>query len=260
MKRLFTCLGLMLVLLPLRGQVQVDRPLVFSATADSARRITGLVQATQGDALITAGEALAGGYSWATASGTTNTILLSTEPPVYAYRNGLTLRWMPHRINSGAVRANVNGLGTRRIYRPDGLPVGQGELDPGKVAEIIYWDTAFFLTGRARTDCPAGYLPVSSELCVQRNDSVLTDIFTATVMCRQAGARICTWDEYIIFCSLLGAQLNGRFDDWEWIDDTSDHTHTGNQAGRYTCASQRAVNADTMTNNHGVVRCCYRKP
>ncbi|MBL8000645.1 MAG: hypothetical protein JNL05_01680 [Flavobacteriales bacterium] len=260
MKRAFTLPIAVLLAFLVQGQVSVDRPVVLTAAADSARRITGLVQAQQGDALITAGEAQVAAFCWATTSGTTNTLLMTTEPPVDAYRNGLLIRWSPHRINSGAVRANVNGLGSRRIYRADGLPLEQGALDPGSVAEIVYWDTAFFLTKRTRTNCPGGYVQLTSDVCIQRNDSTVTDAFTATIQCRQGGARLCSWAEYVAACNVLGTQLNGRFDDWEWIDDTSDHTHTGNQVGRFTCRSQRAIGMTTTTSNYGAVRCCYRIP
>ncbi len=44
--------------------------------------------------------------------------------------------------------------------------------------------------------------------------------------------------------------------EWEWIDDTSNHTHTANQVGRFSCQSQRSANVIvTMTGN---TRCCYR--
>ena len=260
MKRMLLLVLPLLASASVPGQVRLDRPLVLSGASDSLRRIDGLVKAQQADALITAKEALAGSYCWGVPSGASNFILLSTTPPVDAYTNGLTIRWIPHRVNTGPPRANVNNLGARRILRPDGLPAEQGALDPGKVVEIVFWDSTFFLTSRSRTDCPDGYASLNADICIQRNDSGSTDYFSAALQCRISGARLCTWAEYMSACDLVGGQLNGLFDDWEWIDDTSDHTHTSNQAGRFTCQSQRAVNADTSPNNIAPVRCCYRKP
>jgi hypothetical protein len=243
------------------GQVQVDRPVVLAGSADSLRRITGLTMAMDETALITAGEAVQGTVHLALSSGSTNTVALTLSPPALAYTSGMTIRWNPHVVSAGGlVKVNVDGLGDRSVYRNDGLPVAFGQLQPGSVAEIIYADTAFFLTGRTRSDCPTGFVEVSSELCIQQNDSTLIDVFSAVVYCRQRGARLCTWDEYVLACSAQGQQLSGMFDDWEWIDDTSDHTHTGNQAGRYSCRSHRALSADLNPNSVGVIRCCYRKP
>jgi hypothetical protein len=242
-------------------QVQVDRPVVLTGAVDSLRKVTGLVAASEGTALITADEALQGTVHLARPNGTTNAVALTMRPPAQAYVTGLIVRWSPHVVSAGGLlKVNVDGLGDRNVYRNDGLPVAFGQMEPGTMAEMIYADTAFFLTSRTRSDCPSGFLEVSTELCIQQVDSSLTDVFTAAVYCRQRGARLCTWDEHVLACNTLGQQLSGQFDDWEWIDDTSDHTHTGNQAGRFTCRSHRSMSADLNSNSVGTIRCCYRKP
>lgn len=244
-----------------RGQVEVDRPVVLTAGPDSLRKVMGLSAAMSETALITQGEALQGAVHQASASGSTNAIALTMTPAAQAYRNGMTVRWNPHLVSAGGlVKVNVDGLGDRPVYRGDGLPAAYGQLDPGSMAELIYVDTAFYLTSRTRSDCPSGFVEVNEELCIQRNDTTLIDIFSAAVFCRQRGARLCTWDEYLLSCTTQGQQLTGKFDDWEWIDDTADHSHTGNQAGRYTCNSHRSWDAATYQNAFGVIRCCYRKP
>lgn len=240
------------------AQIHVDKPVVLTAADSAQRAIEGLARATAQDGLITLGGAQSGAYHWGQATGTGMAIELTLDPPCAAYTNGLTLRFMPSSAGSGAVTLNVDGLGAKRIYRSDAKPVGLGQLQPGGIAEVVYADTAFFLMGRAQAGCPAGYLAGGGDLCIMQDDTLYMSIFNATRWCYERGARLCSWDEYIQACTLNQPELNGLFDEWEWIDDTSDHTHTGNQAGRWQCRTQRQWGALESDNNYAQVRCCQR--
>lgn len=241
------------------GQVQLDKPLVL-VSPDSARRgIEGLAPGTQNDALVTMGDARSGMYHWAQAGGTGTAITLAAQPPVDGYADGLVLRFLPSSASYGPVSVNVDGAGTRRLYRTDGHLITAGQMQPGTIAEIIYTDTAFYLRNRAPEGCPSGFLPANERLCFMRNDTINLSIYNAAKWCSDRGASLCTWDEYIHACTVLDGQLEGMFDDWEWIDDTSDHTHTGVQVGRWQCRSERSYGAVENPNNYARVRCCYRK-
>lgn len=238
------------------AQVHVDRPLVLTAADSSARSVSGLAPAVTGNGLITLGDARSGRYRWAQVGGTGMALTLSLDPPCEAYVSGLGVRFLPNAPGSGPVTFNVNGLGAKRVYRGDGTLVTAGELEPGVITQAIYADTAFFLTARAAEGCPTGFLSARPSLCFMQHDTLNLSVYNATKWCMDRGARLCTWDEYIQACTALQAQLSGLFDDWEWIDDTSDHTHTGNQAGRYGCRSQRSWGAVEDPNNYARVRCC----
>ena len=241
-----------------RAQVHVDKPVDLTSTDSTLRSVEGLAPATVESALITLGDAQSGRYQWGTASGTGMAIALALDPPCTAYASGLSVRFMPVHPGYGAVTLNVNGLGAKRIYRSDGLLVSMGQLDPGTITEMVYADTAFFLQVRAESGCPSGFLPVNGHYCIQANDTLHISIYNATRWCMERGARLCTWDEYIHACTVQQVNMQGLFDDWEWIDDTSDHTHTAVQAGRTQCRSQRAWGALEDPNNYAQVRCCYR--
>jgi hypothetical protein len=129
-------------------------------------------------------------------------------------------------------------------------------LSTGSLATLVYADTAFFISGRAPQSCPDGFLAVNGQYCIQRNDTLNVSIFTATRWCNDRGARLCSWGEYMHGCSVNQAVMEGMFDDWEWIDDTNDHTHTADQSGRYQCRSMRNTSAIEDNNNYGRVRCC----
>lgn len=239
------------------AQVHVDKPVVLTSGNAADRHVDGIAPATDGTSLITAGAGQSGQYHWATASGTAMALQLTSTPSCNAYTSGLELRFMPVASSFGSVTVNVDGLGARKVYRTDGLPVSAGQMQPGSIVSILYVDTAFFLGDRARTGCPAGFLPVNGQYCVQRNDTANLSIFNATKWCNDRGARLCSWGEYLHACTVQQAQMQGMFDDWEWIDDSSDHTHTAVQAGRYTCVSERSYGAIEDPNNFARVRCCF---
>lgn len=240
------------------AQVRVDKPLVLSSPDSTLRSIEGLAAAVDEADLITVRDAQRGTYHWAQAGGTPMAIQLTLDPPCAAYTNGLNIRFMPTAPAYGAVTLNVDGLGTERVYRSDGRPVSVGQIQPGTIVEAVFMDTAFFLMGRERSGCPAGYLPAGGDLCVMREDTGFMSIYSATRWCYERGARLCSWDEFIAACTLNQSEMGGLFNEWEWIDGTSDHTHTANQGARWQCRSQRQIGAVETDNNYGEVRCCMR--
>ena len=258
MNRFLSTLCAVMSCLCAAAQVHLDKPLNLTAAQDSLRRIEGLASPLDATSLITLDNAQQAASNWYTVTGGTTVTQLAGSPPAQAYANGMLIRWIPLAAKSGNVKVNVDGLGTRAVYRTDGLPATEGQVAVAKAVEMIYVDTAFFIMGRSITDCPSGFVRISDEFCIQQNDTLSVSIFTAISHCYARGARLCTWDEYTMACTAYGAQLSGLFDDWEWIDDTSDHTHTVDQVARYSCNGNRAVNAVEAPASFGVVRCCYR--
>lgn len=242
-----------------RAQVHVDQPLVLTASDSAQRSIIGLAPARQANALIALKEARDGRYTWAQTGGTPMAITLAMDPPCTAYAPGLSIRFLPQANAAGLVTLNVDGLGARRLVNGDRQPMSFGQVTPGRVLEVVYADTCFVLHDRAPEGCPPGFLAASERLCFQQNDTSAMSIFNANKWCQDRGARICTWDEYIHACTTLQPQLQGLFDDWEWVDDSSDHTHTADQMARYNCRGLRDVSAVENNNNYGNVRCCYHR-
>ncbi|HQW87319.1 MAG TPA: hypothetical protein PLH93_09050 [Flavobacteriales bacterium] len=243
--------------LTMPAQVLLDAPLNFTAVDSSLRQVDGLAQPLDETDLITLSTARAGGVHWASAGGTANAITLAARPPVTAYRQGLRLRFIPTVTAGPSPTLNVDGLGPVPVRGPEFTPPPTGSIVPGRLAEVIWTDSVFRLNPRPVDGCPVGFLQVHDGLCMQQAEGANVSIFTALRQCADRGARLCTWDEYLYACTVLGGQLTGVFNDWEWIDDTSDHTHTSNQAGRYYCAQQRAVNAVDDPAAYARARCCY---
>lgn len=257
MKRIFAAVLLMQAWAQCLAQVEVDRALVFSATDSAQRSVEGLARAVNGTALVTLDDVRDGTYHTATTSGTAMSIALSMHPPCSAYRPGLSIRFVALKDASGAVKVNVDGLGAKYVTRSDGLPVAFNQIAAGRMVQLVYGDTAFVIHDRDHEGCPSGFIQANDRLCLQINDTLNISVYNASRWCMDRGAKLCTWDEYIFACTSNQPQLLGLFDDWEWVDDTSDHTHSAVQVGRYQCRSERSTSAVETTGNYGGVRCCY---
>jgi hypothetical protein len=241
----------------LSAQVRSDKPIVLDAAAVEERTITGTTTALDGSDLITLGDARNGTYHLAGTGGTAQAIALTLTPACVAYAPGLSIRFAATALAAGPVTVNVDGLGPKRLLRSDRQNPAFGDILPGGMVEATYVDTAFILTQRAFEACPTNFRRVNDRLCIQYNDTLNVSIFTASDWCMQRGARLCSWDEYIQACTALDDVLEGFYDDWEWIDDTNDHTHTAVQAGRWNCRVNRGTPAIEASSSFGRVRCCY---
>lgn len=77
------------------------------------------------------------GVFWGgTAAGTANALVLTVVPAITAYGDGQTLYFLAAATNTGAVTANVNGLGVRDIRDENGAALGAGALVAGRLYGI----------------------------------------------------------------------------------------------------------------------------
>lgn len=239
------------------AQVTVDRPVVLTGNDPAERTITGLAPAQGDDALIDLDGARSGRYHQAVATQNGTALTLAMAPACSAYADGLEVRFVAPGRAMGAVTVDIDGLGARPLLRSDGARPGFGDIEAGQSVGMVFRDSAFVLMGRAVDRCPDGFLPLNERLCIQRNDTLSMSVFSAANWCMERGARLCTWDEYVYACLKENPQYEGFADDWEWADDTSDHTHTAFQVGRWGCRSARNFAAYETPASFASVRCCY---
>lgn len=248
----------LLLLLPLavasHAQVEIDRGIRFTGP-DGTRQLNGLAAPANESAAITVGVLASGTVHWAEASGTANALLLQTTPPVQTVSDGLLLRFLSPLDNEGSVTLAVDGAGEAALVNPDGTPLPKGALRNSSVYEVLYYSGAWHLLNASTRQCPPGTVRTVDPVCMDVTPVPGLRFYEAIDHCAERGGKLCTWDEYAVGCALQQSALNGLFNEWEWIDDTSNHTHSANQAGRFTCQSQRSANVlPVMT---GDTRCCF---
>ncbi len=238
------------------AQVLLDKPLVLTGATASDRRIDGLGSASELDDLVTVGAAQDGSLLTGVVGGTANALTLILQPATLQYSNGLRIRWTPSTQNTGPVTLEVDGLATVSLRDPTGLELGLGTLRAGVPVEAQFVDSVFIFLGCTPSGCPEGFVQVNGQFCMMQAEGPSLNWFDAAAYCSERGASLCTWDEYLFTCQSVQGQLTDLFDNWEWIDDTSDHTHSADQIGRWSCKSMFNISASLA--NLGATRCCYR--
>lgn len=237
------------------GQVRLDEDIRFVGP-DGSRRIEGLTTPLDGTAAVPVSVVASGMVHWAEASLEAGSIRIVLDPILTTVDDGLLVRFLSPIANEGPMTITAVGTVDIPLLRTDGSPLPANALRPGSVAEVLFDNDNWILMNPATRTCPPGTVPTAGPTCMDVAATPGLLFYEAIDHCAARGGKLCTWDEYAVGCALRQAELTGLFVEWEWIDDTSNHTHTANQAGRFTCQSQRSANVIvTMTGN---TRCCYR--
>jgi len=146
------------------NQVQIRRD--TATNLDAATPVSGeLGYDTTNKRLVVGDGATAGGIKlpnapdiqkqamiYGTVGGTANAITLTNSPVVGAYANGLKLSFKATATNTGATTINVDGLGTKNLYKLSGtslVALSGNEVISGAIYDITYDGTQFQLTNSA---------------------------------------------------------------------------------------------------------------
>lgn len=240
----------------LYGQVQLDTSVVLTG-APQERVVLNVASPTEATSAVIVTWAASGAAQWATASAQGQTLVLNTQLPAMTIRPGTLLRFKnPVGADQGPFAWSLQyaDLGALPLERPDGISPYPGQLTPGLVSEVVYTGGSWVLLGRAERQCPPGFTQVDAHYCIGTNQVPAMPYHPAMDACAALGGRLCSWEEYYFACMHVGSQLTGMFDGWEWIDDTSNHGHTGDITGRYTCAD---LDDRALSNGAIQARCCY---
>lgn len=87
-------------------------------------------------------------FTYGTVGGSANAITLAHTPPVLSYVNGLHLRFKATATNTNATTVDVDGLGTKNIYKLSGtslVTLTGNEIVSGAVYDLNYDGTQFQL-------------------------------------------------------------------------------------------------------------------
>lgn len=236
------------------AQLEVDKPIRFTGS-EGERSVQGIAEPIADSVVVNVNVLSSGRVHWGAASMSVDTVQIVVEPSISELRAGLLLRFLPTANNTGRVWIDCSSDTPFELRRHDGLPLYPGSLRTGAVAEIMFTGGTWVLLNGSSALCPPGSLPINARSCMDVAPRTGLIFYDALAYCTERGGKLCTWDEYAVGCTVLGAQLTGLFSEWEWLDDCSNHTHTADQAGRFTCQSQRTLS--TITLSPANARCCY---
>jgi hypothetical protein len=236
------------------SQVLLDVPIALTG-GDDERTVRGVAIPNALSGGVSVEAAVLGIAHWGTFTMVGDTLRIDLNPAEIEDRVGVLLRGLLPSLPHRQLYVRLGDRGARPLIHRDGTMVHGAGLAPGTVVEVLTGTDAHLLTALTRTRCPMASIPLNEATCIDTAAiNTSASFYQAARICAERGGRLCAWDEYIAACNLLGPELNGLFNDWEWINDTSNHTHTVDQAGRTTCISQRSAAPNAV----GTTRCCYR--
>ncbi|TNE58607.1 MAG: hypothetical protein EP341_03050 [Sphingomonadales bacterium] len=106
-----------------------------------------------------------------TQGGASNAYTITSGESLSAYANGMRFLWQPNADSTGAVTLNVDAIGAKKVYLPDGTQAGSGDLDADSMYDVVYdtaLDTAaggFKIVGFPDSSVTGGpYLTVANNL------------------------------------------------------------------------------------------------
>lgn len=76
-------------------------------------------------------------------SGAANALVITPQPPVTAYGDGLTFNIDPAHANTGATTLAVSGLAAKPVVHADGSALQSGEVQAGQVMRVVYQSGVF---------------------------------------------------------------------------------------------------------------------
>ena len=260
MTRAALSLALLLAAVPLAAQVHVDRPVVLTGASPEDRRVQGLADPVDAGDALNARSHQRGAYAFAAIAGG-NTWQVDLQPAPESLTAGMRLRLLVGTGNTGPVQVIVNGLGPVPLVLHDGAPVDSGQVQTGRVAVVVHNGNAFQLLRtehKPRLDCPAGYVAVNEQYCIQTQQNALVEFTDAAVDCGSQNARLCTWMEWSRACAdstQLG--LSNMTGDWEWTNNTANGDGLVRVVGESTCThSNTSPGWDALPRSY---RCCFRR-
>jgi len=235
-------------------QVNIDKPVIFMSPNDTSRQVLNVSTPTDPNDGVSVAAFRNGTVTHGSVVGT-NTIQIDLTPDAQAYSNGMMLSFIAASTNTDTVFVSVDGLAPITVIRQDGLPLDPSDILIGQVVALSYLNGNFILYSRQNDECPLGAIKVNDTYCIQVNESGPVNFYDAVTSCHDQGGRLCKWDEYYYACQSADLNLQDMHNNWEWIDDTSDHSHTADQVNRWSCKSQHSEEGIISVAGH--YRCCF---
>lgn len=238
------------------SQVSVDKPLEFTSADAGKRQVYGLAYPALGGNGATV-SSVQSGEMVSAETADTDTLIITLNPALSSYEEGLQLRLRLDSGNTAPMRINVDGLGLRSIVNHVGAELGPAEIPSGQEFTIVYNGSEFQLTSWI-DGCPAGYVSVNKSFCIEYDERPAALFWTANAACVQENGRICSWGDWYYACQKTDITLANMTNGYEWINDADDHASSALIVGNGTCTTSTNSNTEVPVNTRAF-RCCYYK-
>ncbi len=142
-----------------------------------------------------------------TMGGTGNAYTYTTGETLTAYSDGIRLLWQPNADPTGAVTLNVDTIGAKKVYMPDGTQAGNGELDADSLYDIVYDSSLDSSNGAFKiVGFPDTTLTAADYLTAANN---LSDLASASAARSNLGLGTMAVEAAADYAALSGATFTG---------------------------------------------------
>jgi hypothetical protein len=236
------------------AQVSLTKPLILSSIGDSAK-VENLYTPNELNAGLTIGSVQSNRFLYATSIGTDSIILnLSVIPE--SLLPGMVIYFKSQGTNSDSIHVSIDHTNYFPLYKNINIPLKSGDIKSGQMLAIGFDGNHFQYLNYENKDCPSGFLPVTSEYCIEINESTVAfPYYDALVDCYSKNARMCNWGEWHYACISLGANLNNMTNNWEYTDDAGNEVNMVRITGNGSCVASGLQ--DIPVNLPKKHRCCY---
>lgn len=240
------------------AQVEIDEPLLLSSPNESERRVQGLGHPNQGSGAVNAETLVTASLIFDEATGT-DQIIISLFPPISAYSEGMMLSFAPEQANTGAATLNVDGLGAISIKKNVSFDLDSADLRPDIPVLVVFDGNAFQMIGRYSLPCPAGFIDMTREYCIESESRGPTSFWGAVSTCYSENGRLCTMGEWHYACRTNSTFYNSVLA-YEWIDHAANHADYAKRIGMDMNGVPNCFDGShNPTYGLNRFRCCYNK-
>ena len=238
------------------AQVHIDKSIRF--VPPSGKTIDGIVLNMDSTSGVPYSAFLETDLNYISATDSGSVLNIALPVTIAAYPDGLELYIKLATSNSGKLFLNVNGLGSVEVKKADTISLVANEITPGQIVKVIYNTNYFVLQTQTNPACPSGFVSANANFCIEKDARTAAAYLNAISMCYSLNARLCTWGEWYYACQKTALGLLNMTSNYEYVDDTSDHSNTVLLVGGADC---KAVTTFTLPggNKPFKYRCCYSK-
>lgn len=222
------------------AQWDVPVPLVLDGPDPQDRQIIGLADPISPDAGVSVDAYRRNVVSSAVSTGGA-LLQAALFPPPIAYSAGMSVVLTLNETNYAGCYIRLNDLEERPVVKWGGLPLDSADLIPNVPNRFVYDGERFQYMGNVLIPCSSGYSIGSSAYCIADTAQDVRTFYQASSACRQQGARLCTFGEWVHACpKFFSTQLTSE---GEWVDSAANDALTAKIVG-YGSTGQ-SVDIDT---------------
>jgi hypothetical protein len=236
------------------AQVEIDNSLIFTGSPAN-NTISNLGTPSDSTHLVTAEGVQFSQPIFASATGINN-LSISLNPGISYYTPGMTVYVLAQNSNTDSVQISINGLAQKEVLNAMGLKLTPGEIESNSILQLTYNGTHFQLMNSKASKCPQGFTDVNDRYCIEINERAAANLVNAMSTCNDLNAKLCTWAEWYHACQKTSLALSNMLNNFELVDDTSNHAHTAVGVGSGSCTSQTANLGPATAYPY---RCCFLK-